>query len=145
LGQLFEDYGDLKQALGAYQEATRADPNSADAFYALARILRQAGLEQDAQRALAQAQAIEQAQAGQTNAFTATSPGRETTESPFNTTPNVTVAPLEDPAPPAETEMKEEAPATEPPAPESGIAEPEDEALPATPAPTPPVGEVKPE
>ncbi len=115
LGQLFEDYGDLKQALSAYQEATRADPNSADAFYALARVLRQAGLAQDAQRALAQAQAIEQAQAGQTATYTATPPGGETTESLFNTAPNVTAAPLEDPAPPAETEMKEEAPATEPP------------------------------
>ncbi len=143
LGQLFENYGDLKQALGAYQEATRVDPKSVDAFYALARTLRQAGLAQDAQRALAQAQALEQAQAGQSTTSTATPPGGETTESLFNSTPNVTATPLEDPAPPAESQMKEEAPATDASAPESEIAKPEDEALPATPAPTPPIGEVK--
>ena len=123
LGQLFEDYGELRQAAGAYQEATLADPGSADAYYALARVLRQAGLPQDAQRALAQAQAIERAQTSPAAGTSGTPPGGETTESLFNQSPEVTAAPLEDPAPPSETPMKVEDSTTEAPAP-STVAPP---------------------
>jgi tetratricopeptide (TPR) repeat protein len=121
LGMLFEGYGDQKQALGAYQEATRVDPNDAEGFYALARMLQQAGLPADAQRAQARAVAIEQAKSGQSLPFTGTPAGGETTESLFNEAPDVSATPLEDPAPPAPAASvpTPEAPAEAAPAPEA--------------------------
>jgi tetratricopeptide (TPR) repeat protein len=107
LGSLFESYGDQKQALGAYQEATRVDPDDEEGFYALARMLQQAGLQEQAQHALAQAQTIEAAKARPMS----TSTGDETTESLFDGA--VTARTLEDPAPPAETEMTEKTPVAE--------------------------------
>ena len=75
---------------------------------------------------LAQAQAIEQARTGPAAAFAGTPANGETTESLFNETPEVTAVPLEDPAPPVETPMKEEGSAADssPPAPESTATEP---------------------
>jgi len=107
LGLLFERYGDQKQALGAFQEATRVDPNDEEGFYALARMLQLAGLSEQAERVLAQAQAIEAAKARPTSTTT----GQESTESLFDGA--ITATPLEDPSPPAEVEMTEEAPTVE--------------------------------
>lgn len=113
LGQLFEARQDLKQAIGAYQKAVEADPADPEAYFALARVLQQAGLNAEAQNVLAQAQAVEAAAADAAVArnlpspFPGTEPGDGGVSDVFPT------APQPEPAPsPGDEEMEEADPGT---------------------------------
>lgn len=138
LGQLLEYGGDLKQAIGAYQEAVRVNPSDPESYYALARALQRAGLANDAQHVLAQARAVEAARSSGQALQGGWAPPATSEGGIADLFPGGAGAPLELPAPEIEGAPPGAEPDIQPPP--EGAPAPEDNADPAAPAAPPEAG-----